>query len=71
MPFKFNLGDAPFSKEQKHCLLNLIYKHKKVFLLHNKDLEFCNKLAHSIPTITEKPVYLPHRTILRQCQGEV
>ena len=29
------------------------------------------KLAHSIPTTTNKPVYLPHRTIPRQLQGEV
>ena len=71
LPFKFNLGDAPFSKEQKDHLLNLIYDHKKVFSLHNKDLGFCNKFAYSIPTMTDKPVYLPHRTILRQLQSEV
>ena len=70
LPFKFNLGDASFNKEQKDHL-NLIYDHKKVFSLHNEDLGFCNKLAHSIPTTTDKPVYLPHRTILRQLQGEV
>ena len=66
LPFTFNLGDAPFSKEQKDCLLNLIYNHKKVVSLHNEDLGFCNKLAFSIPTTTDKPVYLPHRTIPRQ-----
>ena len=71
LPFKFNLGNAPFSKEQKDCLLNLIYDHQKIFLLHNEDLGFCTKLAHSISTTTEKPVYLPHRTIPRQLQGEV
>ena len=71
LPFKFNLGDAPFSKEQKDHLLNLIYDHEKVFSLHNEDLGFCTKLAHSIPTTTERPVYLPHRTIPRQLQGEV
>ena len=31
LPFKLNLGDAPFNKEQKDHLLNLIYDHKKVF----------------------------------------
>ena len=41
LPFKFNLGDAQFGKEQKDRLLNLIYDHKKVFSLHNKDLGFC------------------------------
>ena len=71
MPFKFNLRDAPFSKEQKDHLLNLIYNHEKVFSLHNKDLGFCDKLAHSIPTTTDKPVHLPHRTIPRQLQGKV
>ena len=25
LPFKFNLGDAPFTKEQQDQLLNLIY----------------------------------------------
>ena len=40
LPFKFNLGDAPFSKEQKDCLLNLIYDHKKVFWLNDEDLGF-------------------------------
>ena len=71
LPVKFNLGDVPFSKEQKNHLLNLIYDHQKVFLLHDEDLGFCTKLAHSISTTTEKPVYLPHRTIPRQLQGEV
>ena len=70
LTFKFNLGDSPFSKEQQDYLLNFIYDHEKVFLLHNKDLGFCDKLAHSIPTTTVKPVYLPHRTIPRQLQGE-
>ena len=71
LPFKFNVGDAPFNKEPKDCLLNLIYDHKKVVLLHDEDLGFCNKLAHSIHMTTDKPVYLPHRTIPRQLQGEV
>ena len=71
LPFKFNLGDTPFSKEQQDCLLNLIYDHQKVFSLHDEDLGFCNKLAHSIPTMTDKPVYLLHRTIPRQLQSEV
>ena len=32
---------------------------------------FCDKLAHTIPTMTDKPVYVPHRTIPQQLQGEV
>ena len=71
LPFKFNLGDAPFSKEQKDHLLNLIYDHKRVFSLHNEHLGFWTKLAHSISMMTEKLVYLPHRTIPRELQDEV
>ena len=71
LPSKLNLWDAPFSKGQKDHLLNLIYDHKKVFSLHDEDLGFYDKLAYSIPTTTEKLVYLPHRTIPRQLQGEV
>ena len=71
LSFKFNLGDASFSKKQQDCLLNLVCNHQKVFSLHDKDLGLCDKLAHSIPRTTDKLVYLPHRTIPRQLQGEV
>ena len=71
LPFKFNLWDAPFNKELKDHLPNLIYDHEKVFSLHDEDLGYCDELAHSIPTMTDKLVYLPHRTIPRQLQGEV
>ena len=57
LPFKFNLGDASFTKEQQEWLLNLIYDNQHVFSLHDKDLGCCNKLAHTIPTMTDRPVY--------------
>ena len=31
LPFKFNLGDAPFTKERQDQLLNLIYDSQQVF----------------------------------------
>ena len=71
LPFKFNLGDASFSTEQQDHLLNLVYDHQKVFSYHDEDLGFGNKLTHSIPTMTDKLVYLPHRTIPQQLQGKV
>ena len=43
LPFKFILEDAPFSKEQQDCLLNLVYDHQKLFSLHDEDLGFCDK----------------------------
>ena len=40
LPFKFNLGDAPFNKEQQDHLLNLVYNQQTVFFFHNEDLGF-------------------------------
>ena len=42
-----------------------------MFSLHDEDLGFCSKLAYTIPTMTDRPVYLPHRTIPWQLQSEV
>ena len=74
LPFKLNLGDVPLEKEHQARFINLIYSNQEVFSLHDEDLGYCNRLTLTIPTIptsTNKPVYLPHRTIPRQLQGEV
>ena len=71
LPFKLNLEDIPLEKEHQAKFINLIYSNQEVFSLHDEDLGYCNKLTHIIPTSTDKPVYLPHRTIPRQLQGEV
>ena len=34
-------------------------------------LGYCDALKHSIPTTTDKPVYLPHHQIPVQLQSEV
>ena len=71
LPFKLNLGDVPLEKEHQARFIDLIYSNQEVLSLHDEDLGYCNKLTHTIPTSTDKPVYLPHRTIPRQLQGEV
>ena len=71
LPFKLNLGDVHLEKEHQARFIDLIYSNQEVFSLHDEDLGYCNKLTHTIPTSTDKPVYPPHRTILRQLQGEV
>ena len=71
LPFKLNLGDVPLEKEHQARFINLIYSNQEVFSLHDEDLGYCDKLTHTIPTSTDKPVYLPHRTIPRELQGEV
>ena len=63
LPFKLNLGDIPLEKEHQVKFINLIYS--------NKGVNYCDQLTHTILTSTYKPVYLHHRTILRQLQGEV
>ena len=71
LPFTINIGEAPLSREQQSCFIDLIYDYKEVFYLYNGDLGFCDALKHSIPTTMDKPVYLPHRQIPVQLQQEV
>ena len=71
MPFELNIGDAPLTREQQARLIDVIYDHMEVFSLFDRDLGFCDVLKHSIPTTTDKPVYLPHRQIPVQLQSEV
>ena len=55
----------------KSHFINLIYDNKEVFSLHDEDLGYYDLIKHTVPTMTDKPVYLPHHTIPRQLQGEV
>ena len=71
LPFKLVLGPVDMTLEQQKRFIRMIYEHKKVFSLHDEDLGYCDKLEHSIPTTDDKSIYLPHRTILPQLQGEV
>ena len=71
LPFTINIGEASLSREQQSHFIDLIYDYKEVFSLYNGDLGFCDALKHSIPTTTDKPVYLPHRQIPVQLQQEV
>ena len=67
LPFELNIGDALLTHKQQARLINVIYDHTEVFSLFDGDLGFCNVLKHSIPTTTDKPVYLPHRQIPVNC----
>ena len=66
-----NLGEVEMSREQQVRFLELIYDNQAVFSLCNEDLGLCDCLKHTIPTTTDKPMYLPHWTILVQLQAEV
>ena len=59
------------SKAQQVRFLKLIYDNQAVFSLCDEDLGLCDCLKHTIPTTTDKPVYLPCRTIPVQLQAEV
>ena len=71
LPFKLNLGDVLLDKEHQAKFIDLIYSNQEVFSFHDDYLGYCDRLTHTIPMSTNKPVYLPHRTILRQHQGEM
>ena len=71
LPFELNIGDAPLTRKQQAHLINVIYDHTEVFSLFDGDLGFCDVLKHSIPTTTDKPVYLPHWQIPVQLKSEV
>ena len=71
LPFPFNLGEVEMSREQQVRFLELIYDNQSVFSLCDEDLGLCDCPKHTIPTTTDKPVYLPHRTISVQLQAEV
>ena len=71
LPFPLNLGKVKMSKEQQVRFLELIYDNKSVFSLGDEDLGLCDRLKHTIPVTTDKPVYLPHHTIPVQLQAEV
>ena len=59
------------SKSQQVRFLELINDNQCLFSLCNEDLGLCDHLKHTIPTTMDKPVYLPHHTILFQLQAEV
>ena len=71
LPYPLNLGKVEMSESQQIGFLELIYDNKSVFSLCDEDLGLCDHLKHTIPTTTDKPVYLPHITIPVQLQAEV
>ena len=72
LPFKLNMGTTvEMTCEQQSWFINIIYDHPEVFSLHDEDLGFCDKIKHTIPTTSDRPVYLPHCTIPPQLLGEV
>ena len=72
LPFKLNMvTTVEMTCEQQSQFINIIYDHQGVFSLHDEDLGFCDKIKHTIPMTSERPVYLPHCTIPPQLLGEV
>ena len=71
LPFQINIGEAPLNLEQQKRFIRLISENQAVFSLYDGDLRYCDHLKHSIPTTTERPVYLPHHQIPIQLQSEV
>ena len=49
----------------------MVYDNQEVFSFHEEDLRFCDRLVHTLQTMTENPVYLPLRTIPYELQGNI
>ena len=71
LPMKMPIGAVKLTLEQQKRFLKIIYENKQVFSLHDGDLGYCDKLVHTIPTTTDEPITLPHRTINPSIQAEV
>ena len=72
LPFRLNMGTkVNMTHEQQSWFLNLIYDHPEVFSLHDEVLGFCSKIKHTIPTTSDRPIYLLHCTICPQLLGKV
>ena len=69
LPFPVNLGEVEMTRAQQVGFLQLVYDNQSIFSLCDEDLGLCDHLKHKIPTTMDKPVYLPHHTILVQLQG--
>ena len=64
-------GKWSYRRHSRKHFLELIYDHQSIFSLCDEDLGLCDRLKHTIPTMTTKPVYLLHHTIPVQLQTEV
>ena len=65
------MGEVNMSELQQKRFLELIYDNQSIFSLCDEDLGLCDRLKHTIPTTTDRPIYLPHHTIPVQLQAEV
>ena len=63
--------EAKLTCIQQSQFIDLIYDHPEVYSLHDEDLGFCDRIKHTIPMTTDKPVYLAHHTFPPQLQGKV
>ena len=57
--------------DQQARFINVIHSNPEVFWLHSEDLVYCNWITHTIPMMTDVPVYLPNHMRPPKIQGEV
>ena len=71
LPFKLNMGtEAKMTHDQQSQFINLIYDHSEVFSLHYENLGLGNRIKHTIPVTSDRPVYLLHCTIPCNYKGK-
>ena len=63
LPCDVNIGDVDLTPTQHKELASLLRRFQDVFCRDQDDLGFTSTIRHSIPTITDQPVCVPHRRV--------
>ena len=53
--------------EKQNHFTNMICDNPEVFSLHDQNLGYCYCIKHTIPSIVDRSVYVPHCTIPSNC----
>ena len=61
LPFPVNMGEVNMNELQQKQFLELIYDNQSVFSLCDEDFGLSDRLKHTIPMTTDRPIYFPHQ----------
>ena len=71
LPFKLNMGEHTcLTRSRQARIIDVICNSQEVFSLHDQNLGYCNKITHTVTTITDTLVSLPHFMLPHQFPGE-
>lgn len=71
LPFKVDIGDVEMSTTERRKVTKLFHRYKDSFCLDDDDLGYTEFIKHTIPTVSNMPIKLPHRRIPPHQMDEV